>query len=197
MRPVWHRERTEHSAAHGATAGASAIVALCRVRSSPRSSCSGSSSHASLAGFEQSDCGRSLVCRDERCVPLAAPGERCEESRDCYPGLACVQGRCARTAACHAGELGDPCMTESQCKRSLRCDGVQRRCVAAPKLGDACSSDLACGSGLSCVGISNEGGTCQHSERRANGEACEWFWECASEFCDDGRCGKPVACEPP
>jgi hypothetical protein len=145
---------------------------------------------------EQSDCGVTLRCRDGRCAQRGGVDARCELESDCYPGLACMSGRCALTAACRAGERGDPCMDSVQCKRELTCNTAERRCVESPRHGDGCSVDLLCAPGDQCRPTKDLQGVCEASPSLADeGDDCSAFWECKSGFCADGKCAQPVACE--
>jgi hypothetical protein len=145
---------------------------------------------------EHADCGGLLHCRDGLCVTPGGIDARCVRATDCRRDLACVSGRCVPSVACHAGEVGDPCTTLSQCKRGLTCSRAEGRCIEAPRWGESCSSDVAC-AGESVCSITKDGtGVCEALPRaRANGDDCFSFWHCASGFCAAGKCGKPIACE--
>ncbi len=86
-------------------------------------------------------------------------GGSCWASRDCGTDLFCSpQGVCAPSGN---GDVGDPCGTGAECKKTLVCQvfGFAGQCVAAGStdLGGACTASTDCLGGLVCGGD----GTCK------------------------------------
>lgn len=129
-----------------------------------------------------------MLCVD----PLILEGMPCERAETCFPGQACVEGRCGPPRL-----EGEPCDTAGACDATLTCRGGV--CVPARR----CTRYEDCGPGQTCQGErtmrcspppgARVGEACRHSRACARGLVC------VSGFCEegpgpgeppvDGRCG--------
>lgn len=142
------------------------------------------------------ECGSNLWCDAGTCNPLRPLNALCDRSDQCLPGLACNAGSCSLVAACREGARGDGCMQGGQCGDELACDKTDRRCVDPAALGETCGIHLRCARGAQCTLVRGTAfGTCEKvRELKANGEACEPWWECQSGYCNAGRCDEAMIC---
>lgn len=124
---------------------------------------------------------------DNECNPFVgqiALDGACESSGECVAGATCFEGACideaTRGEACPAGFCNDNSV----------CDAGT--CVAPPAIGQECPAFV-------CV----EGAFCDSdvvpsvcTALRADGEACDGGYQCASGACDDGtlECA-PASCD--
>lgn len=133
-------------------------------------------------GFEgcvnDHQCAEGLRCAREeggpgRCVGrLGAEG--CDSDLDCGDGLGCENGTCL------GGLDFDPCANDSECIDELMCWNGSCK---ADTTGQQCSGQANCGPGQRCLEVGN-----QKVCLRIKGQACDDFWQCASQSCEDGAC---------
>lgn len=145
--------------------------------------CSGG---ACAAGDEsRCSCGASRRCEPTAwsCQPRRAADERCSETRECAPDLACSE-----SGVCVARPIeGESCGPSLEpCAPSLACrlEGVGGTCVPAPSDGEACgpvgddwqpvcAGELVCSvAGYVCAAPQPEGGACELHEDCAAGLRC-------------------------
>ncbi|MBT8492304.1 MAG: hypothetical protein KJO07_04525 [Deltaproteobacteria bacterium] len=119
-------------------------------------------------------------------------------------------------AGCGAGDLGESCATQSDCKSELQCfSGVcTQQCrtpfdcgdgylcengecqMVSSEIGDSCDRELDCGPGQACQPDSSDGNgdgflaaTCVEDEPGAGtGATCASDGECRGGICSLGRC---------
>jgi len=121
-------------------------------------------------------CGRQvgLSCVAGICRPRTNEGERCgtSDTAECSLGLRCFDGRCV-AFGCRI-DVGEPC--DFSCEAG-GCDARDGVCKPAVAVGDPCT--LRCENGLVCHSKYHE---CRLL--RANGTACDFDDDCASNFCE-------------
>ncbi|HEY1554730.1 MAG TPA: hypothetical protein VGF94_07820 [Kofleriaceae bacterium] len=112
---------------------------------------------------DRGDCGGSLQCVENTCVPA------CQRAPDCGDGFACEPDGTCRPAT---GELGDNCTSEVECAPGLSCSFVAPASLAASCVaeqsggaaGEGCSGDTDCRNGTCalgrCVDLCNESRDC-------------------------------------
>jgi hypothetical protein len=136
--------------------------------------------------------GDDYRCVEGKCAEKLPGGAACTKDEDCVIG--CEDGKCAETAACGEGEVGDHCdalFSDGQCKPGLACGWESGTCQKLVPLGGVCTDDVECVAGAYCGEFeeNDEGefqGTCK--ELLPDGQACESGYECLSDTCDQGRC---------
>ena len=150
------------------------------------------------------DCASGLVCSSEEVCVGALGYEGCDADGQCDAGLSCLSegdgpGRCVSglegscTAdldcgsglACQEGScLGgldfNSCAGDAQCAEGLWClAGV----CSIDNTGQICSREQPCGEGLKCLKAGN-----QNVCLRERAQACDEYWQCASQSCEEGVC---------
>ncbi|NMB74060.1 MAG: hypothetical protein GYA21_02890 [Myxococcales bacterium] len=144
-------------------------------------------------------------CNGSVCVPLAGPGQPCDNV-SCAEGLNCDSS--TSPARCVApGEEGSACASEDQCRNGLRC--INQKCAGPASAKETCVIEefgeffLACETGLYCdadIVHQQDQGACQ--PKKGQGEPCVLFYECQPEFLCIGttvQTGQvtPGRCQPP
>jgi hypothetical protein len=149
---------------------------------------------------EQASCAWDLRCHrgdgagsaGDTCGPPHGVGQPCSyvyQECDREAGLVCAplapltyEGTCKP----HLG-LNEPCSDDLQCEAALQCSN-EGRCRPRPGLNESCVDDgCAPGQNLYC----DIWGTHVCLERKANGEACGYSWECLSSVCSGSTCVPP------
>lgn len=153
-------------------------------------------------------CAAGLVCNDDndgfndngRCQAPIALGEPCSDFDACAGQAICALGTCrafeiANQAgdACTSGEIGDTFVI-CNALQDLICDGGTCRQVNPGAEGEPCTEGTfnSCQPGLTCEYTENDEEICQ--PLAANGEACDWEYDCASQACQDGVCVEQLSC---
>ncbi|HTR55554.1 MAG TPA: hypothetical protein VMJ10_32980 [Kofleriaceae bacterium] len=120
---------------------------------------------------DRSDCGGSLQCVADVCVP------GCQRAPDCGDGYACEPDGTCREAT---GQLGDTCTSEVECAPGLSCSfdpmaltSLDASCVAesagrAP--GETCAADSDCRNGTCAIGRCVD--LCDDTRDCVEGTAC-------------------------
>lgn len=81
--------------------------------------------------------------------------------------------------------LGEPCSNFESCVQTAYCDPVSDTCVERLPPGSACTDDGECEDAAFCDDSGNVW-TC--TAKRPVGATCTSFTECASGWCEDGKC---------
>lgn len=104
----------------------------------------------------------------------------CDEAK----GVHC--DKVGETYACVARPtLGEPCSNFESCVQTAFCDPISDTCVDRLPPGEACTDDRQCVDSAFCEDSSNVW-TC--TAKRPAGATCTSFTECASGWCEDGKC---------
>lgn len=164
-------------------------------------------------GKSGSPCAANENCPAGKCLQYLGPqegictdgnsGHPCQTAADCAPGNSCVRspaGPGADLGTCLAGNTGDWCDSDDQCK-SGTC--VDMKCSSG-EVDSPCSKDQHCKSGICLVPPGGDLGTCGSGE---NGSYCFSGDDCHSGnctlkqhdfergLCTDGKVGDP--CQQP
>ena len=205
-----------------AAAGDDACHGVCAEVDDPHSSCNGedcgSDEYCNRTDYDDARC-RPLIEEGEPCelqycahglwcspeavcspIEMRSEGESCHWGHDfCEAGTVCFEddpsadeGQCRE-----AGRDGDDCRESRHCTYPLVClsdDDGQGTCGLAA-IGEPCSWNEHCAEGR-CY----PGGPDSHCILPGeNGDHCEWFGECQSNYCDEStmECADYEVCEIP
>jgi hypothetical protein len=131
------------------------------------------------------DCGHAEHCILEACSAThQAPGQKCRAHEDCHlpqQAVSCRAGKCAVIDEQQAGEPGDPCLTELDCREGLLC-GYAGCTQELSDHGQPCSMNDHCREQYICVA-----GACR-GYALSEDAACEQDVDCTSQLCLAGRC---------
>jgi hypothetical protein len=125
----------------------------------------------------------SELCADPNQLYARHPaGADCAQQFDCSGELEC------RSGACVASVKGEGCGATASCTLGFYCSELDAGCAVVHAPGQDCDKDAACGA----AGFCTDQGVC--APRRAFGQACERYSECASLRCLEGICRAPEGC---
>lgn len=190
-----------------------------------RSSCQDGRPGSPCGADEDCPMGRCLSFGgDEGVCTTGAAGDPCHAAADCVPGTSCVfnpAGASAALGTCLAGNVGDSCDDDQQCKSracvSMTCASGEVRayclkdqhcksgiCVLQPGVtavgtcgsgdnGFYCFADDDCRSGFCALNqYATDLGVCTNG---ADGDPCRQADDCKGSACSVARAAEPDVCQ--
>lgn len=143
---------------------------------------------AGEACTDSAECEGTLRCLEDQCRAIGGPGASCTSWFECKSDLYCEEAPEGMPGTCKVlGGMGSPCVDSDACKPGLTCAGAggegPGQCAEPTALGGSCEDSASCGSDGYCLE-----GTC--TARKASGEPCTEYFECAAGYCAGDVCGE-------